>query len=75
MKMDKGCSLILWRTDLLLGKDLKTNDKTTAIAMQWHSKHTSTTTELLLEMAFSTRSMLMSYDEDNWGNPVSCQFS
>jgi hypothetical protein len=41
--------IILWHIDLLLGKDLKTNNKTTAIAMQQCSKHASTTTELRLE--------------------------
>jgi hypothetical protein len=37
---------------LLLSKDLETN-KTTAVAVQWHGKHTSTTVELLLETLFS----------------------
>jgi hypothetical protein len=35
--------------DPLLGKDLETNNETTAIAMQGHSKHASTTMKLLLE--------------------------
>jgi hypothetical protein len=39
----------LMRTDLLLGKDLETRNKTTVIATQRHSKHASTTTELLLQ--------------------------
>jgi hypothetical protein len=63
----------MWHIDPLLGKDLKRNNETTAIAMQWHSKHTSTTTELLLETVFSIQSMQRSYLEGNWGNPVSCQ--
>jgi hypothetical protein len=46
-------SLILWHVDALLGKDLKTNSETTAIAMQHHGKHASTTRELRLEIVFS----------------------
>jgi hypothetical protein len=42
-------SYILWCIDPLLGIDLETNNETTAVAMQWHSKHASTTIELLLE--------------------------
>jgi hypothetical protein len=34
----------------LLGKDLETNNETTAVAMQQRGKDTSTTIELLLEM-------------------------
>jgi hypothetical protein len=41
--------LILWRIDPQLGKDLETNNETTAVAMQWCSKQASTTIELLLE--------------------------
>jgi hypothetical protein len=48
---------VLWRVDPLLGKDLETNNETTAFAMQWRGKQSSTTIELLLEMVFSTRSM------------------
>jgi hypothetical protein len=55
----------MWHIDLLLGKDLKTNNETTAIAMQQRSKHASTTTELLLETVFSTQSMQRSYLEVN----------
>jgi hypothetical protein len=43
-------SYILWRIDPLLGKDLETDNETTAIAMQQYGKHTSTAIELLLEM-------------------------
>jgi hypothetical protein len=35
--------------DPLLGRDLETNNVTTAVAMQRHSKHSSTTIKLLLE--------------------------
>jgi hypothetical protein len=45
----------MWRIDLLLGKDLETNNETTAVAMHQRGKHTSTTVELLLETVFSTR--------------------
>jgi hypothetical protein len=62
---------ITWHIDSLLGKDLKTNNKTIAVAMQQHGKHTSTTIELLLEIVFSTRSMQRGHKEDNWGDPVS----
>jgi hypothetical protein len=41
---------IVWRTDSLLGRDLETNNETTAVAMQQHGKHAFTTIELLLEM-------------------------
>jgi hypothetical protein len=79
---------IIWLIDPLLGKDLKTNHETTAIAMQVCSKHPSTTVELPLEWnlllgscnSWTTTmetgvfvwSVLRSYLEDNWGNPVSC---
>jgi hypothetical protein len=43
-------SYTLWHIDPLLGKDLETNNETTAVAMQWHGKHASTTIELLLEI-------------------------
>jgi hypothetical protein len=36
--------------DSLLGKDLETNNKTKAVAMQQHSKHAFTTIEFVLEM-------------------------
>jgi hypothetical protein len=64
-------SLILWHVDALLGKDLKTNNETTAVAMQQRGKHASTTIELLLETVFSMWSMPRSYLEDNLGDPVS----
>jgi hypothetical protein len=51
------------------------NNKTTAVAMQRHSKHASTTIELLLEMVFCTQSMQRGYKEDNWGDPVSLELS
>jgi hypothetical protein len=38
---------ILWRIEPLLGKDLETNNETTAVAMQ----HASTTIELLSAVA------------------------
>jgi hypothetical protein len=41
--------IVLWRIDPLLGKGLETNKETTAVAMQRHGKHTSTTIKLLLE--------------------------
>jgi hypothetical protein len=49
----------------MLGKDLETNNETTAIAVQLCSKHASTTIELLLKMVFSTQSMERGYKEDN----------
>jgi hypothetical protein len=48
---------ILWRTDPLLGKDLETDNETTAVAMLRRGKHASTTIELLLETVFSARSL------------------
>jgi hypothetical protein len=36
--------------------------------------NTNTTTELLLETVFSIRSVQSFYKEDNWGDPVCCQF-
>jgi hypothetical protein len=35
--------------------------------------NTNTTIELLLETVFSTRSVQSGYEEDNWGDAVSCQ--
>jgi hypothetical protein len=55
----------MWCIDLLLGKNLETNSKTTAVAMQEHGKHASTTIELLLETVFSARSVQSGYKEDN----------
>jgi hypothetical protein len=40
---------ILWRIGPLIGKDLETNDETTAVAMQRRGKHAYTTIEFLLE--------------------------
>jgi hypothetical protein len=40
--------LATWLTDPLRGRDLETNNKTTAVAMQLRGKHASAT-ELLLE--------------------------
>jgi hypothetical protein len=37
--------------------------------------NTHTTIVLLLETVFSTWYMQSSYNEDNWGDPVSCQLS
>jgi hypothetical protein len=37
--------------------------------------NTNTVIKLLLEMVLSTRSLRSSYKEDNWGDPVSCQFA
>jgi uncharacterized protein with von Willebrand factor type A (vWA) domain len=59
---------------LLIGKDLKINNKTTAVAMERCGKHFSTTIELLLENVLSMWSMLRCYLQDNWGDRVSCQF-
>jgi hypothetical protein len=59
----------IWRIDPFLGKDLETKE-TTAVAMQRCGKHASTTTELLLETVFSTRSVQRGYKEDNWVDPV-----
>jgi hypothetical protein len=57
---------IVWRIDPLLGKDLETHNKTTAVA-----KHASTTIELLLETVLCTRSAPRNYEEENWGNQCS----
>jgi hypothetical protein len=54
----------------LLGRDLGTNNVTTAFVTQRRDKHPSTTIALLLGMVFSIRSVQMSYLEDNWGDPV-----
>jgi hypothetical protein len=62
---------VLWRIDLLLVKDLETNNKVTAVAMQRRDKHASTTVELLLGTVVSTRSVQRGYKEDSWGDPVS----
>jgi hypothetical protein len=60
--------IMLWRIEPLLGKDLETNNDTTAVAMQRRGKHASTPIELLLETAFSTRSVQRGYKKDNWGD-------
>jgi membrane-anchored protein YejM (alkaline phosphatase superfamily) len=59
---------ILWRIDPLLGKRLEKNNETTAVAIQWCSKHASIAIELLLETVFSTWSVQRSYKEDSWAN-------
>jgi hypothetical protein len=51
------------------------HNRRTTVFMQRRGNHASTTIQLLLETAFSTRSVQSSYLEDNWGDPVSCQFS
>jgi hypothetical protein len=53
---------ILWRIDPLVGKDLKTNNETTAVAMQRRGKHA-------FETVFSTRPVQRGYKENNWGWP------
>jgi hypothetical protein len=59
-------NIILWHIDPLLGKDLETNNETTATAMQRCSKHASTTIELLSEMVFCTWFIHRGYKEDSW---------
>jgi hypothetical protein len=71
--MDFTVLYLLWRIDPLLGKDLEINNETTAVAMQQRGKHASTTTELLLETVFSTRSVQRAHKEENWGDLVSSQ--
>jgi hypothetical protein len=66
--------MLLWRIDLLLGKDLETNNETTTAAMQQRGKHASKTIELLLQTVFYNRSVQSGSKEDNWGDPESCQF-
>jgi hypothetical protein len=61
---------VLCHMDSLLGKDIKTDNETAAVAMQQHGKHASTVIELLSEMVLSAWSVHRSYLEDNWGNPV-----
>jgi hypothetical protein len=75
MKTAETYRTILWRIDPLLGKDLETNNETTAVAMQRRREQASTTVELLLETAFSAWSVPKSYLEDNWGDPLSCQLT
>jgi hypothetical protein len=43
----------MWCIDLLLGKDIETNDETTAVAMQWRGKHATIAIELLLEVLYN----------------------
>jgi hypothetical protein len=57
----KYSSLILWRIDPLLGKDLEINNDTTSVAMQRRSEDACTTIELLLEIVFTA-----------WSVPRSC---
>jgi hypothetical protein len=49
----------------MLGKDLETNNETTAVAKQRRGEHASATIKLLVETVFSTRSMQRGYKEDN----------
>jgi hypothetical protein len=60
----------LWFIDTLLGKDLETNNGTTAVAMQRRDKHASTTI-VTFENGVSNRSVQRVYKEDGWGDPVS----
>jgi hypothetical protein len=39
----------LWSIDPLLARGLEANNRTAAVTVQQHSKHASTTTELLLD--------------------------
>jgi hypothetical protein len=71
----KLMKIILLRIDTLLGKDLETNNETTAVAMQRSRKHASTTVELLLETVLFAWFVPRSYFEDNCGDTVSCQLS
>jgi hypothetical protein len=57
------------KADPLLGKYLETNNETIAVAMQWRVKHASTTMALMMETAFSARSVHRSYLEDKRGRP------
>jgi hypothetical protein len=41
-------------------------NETTAVAMQWRGKHTSTTIELLSEVVFSIRSMQRGYKKEHF---------
>jgi hypothetical protein len=61
--------IILWRIDPLLGKEVETNNETTAVVMQRRGILASTTIELLLETVFSIWSV-PSYLEENLGDPV-----
>jgi hypothetical protein len=45
---------LLWCIDPLLGKNLETNNETTAVAMQQRDKHACTTRQLLLETVYKT---------------------
>jgi hypothetical protein len=58
----------------LLGKDLRINNKTTAIAMQQIGKHASTTVGLLLETMFSSLSVQSGFKEENCGSQFSGEF-
>jgi hypothetical protein len=66
--------MLLWRVDPLLGKDLEKNNERTTVATQRRGKQASTTLELLLETVFYNPSVQSGSKEDNWGDPVSCQF-
>jgi hypothetical protein len=43
------------------------------VSRQGIGQHASITTELLLEMVFSTRSVQCGYKVENWGNQFSCE--
>jgi hypothetical protein len=58
-------TLILWHTDLLVVKDLETNNETTAAAMQQCDKHAYITIKLPLKTVFSMWSVPRSYLEEN----------
>jgi hypothetical protein len=55
----------------MLSKDLETNEKT-AVAIQRRGKYDSITIELLLKAVFYTLSTQRGFNEDNWGDPISC---
>jgi hypothetical protein len=62
----------MWRIEPLLGKDQEKNNETTVVVTQRCDKHASTT-ELLLENVFSTRSVQRVCKEENLVVPVSCK--
>jgi hypothetical protein len=61
--------MTLWRIEPLLGNDLET--ETTAVAMQRRGKTHLYNNIFTAETVFSTRSVPMSYLEDNCGDQVS----
>jgi hypothetical protein len=56
---------LLWRIDPLVGKDLETDNDTTAASMQRRGKYASVTMEFLLEKVFSNPSVQRGYKEGN----------